>query len=338
MDRPTLPPPQLAMQLMQGKVIGKAVTLIAELGVADAMGDTPRPITEIAAATGTHSDSLYRVLRALASVGVFVETEGRAFALTPVGKALQTAAPRSVRPMARWYNDRSNEAAWMDLEHTVRTGETAFAHANGAGVFEYFEKHPAVGKIFDEAMGSFTASAGEAVAKAYDFSGVKRLVDVGGSQGVLLSAILDRFPDIRATLFDLPEVIDRAAPIIAGGRHAARIEMVGGDFFAGVPAGADAYIMKSIIHDWDDERSVALLSNCRRAMAPGGRLLLVEGIVSDDPQSTFLKLVDLQMLVATGGRERTHEEFAALLAKAGLKMEAIFRTESPLGVIESRAA
>jgi hypothetical protein len=327
------------MQLIQGKIVGKAVTLAAELGVADAMGESPTPVEQLAAATGTQVDGLYRLLRLLASVGVFSESEGHAFALTPVGRALRSDAPRSIRSLARWYNERSLETAWLELEHAVRTGESAFERAHGLPCFEYFEKHPSAAKIFDEAMGNFTASAGEAVAKAYDFSDVKHLVDVGGSQGVLLSAVLDHFPNVRTTLFDLPHVVERAMPALAAGRHAGRIETASGDFFAGVPAGADAYIMKSIVHDWDDDRCVSLLSNCRKVMAPGGRVLVVEGLVSNGPESVYLKILDMQMLVATpGGRERTEAEFAALFQKAGLKLTRVFRTESPLCVIESRDA
>ena len=327
------------MQMLSGKIVSKALTLVANLGVCDHMKETPTPIADIAAAVGADPDALYRVLRALAAVGVFAEAEGRAFAITPISAVLRSDAPQSLRAMARWINERSHDVAWMDLEHSVRTGKPGFDKAFGVPVFDYFGQHAELAKVFDEAMGSFTTAVGEAVARAYDFSDVEHLVDVGGSQGVLLASVLARFPKVRTTLFDLPQVVERAKPVLDAGPFKGRIEAVGGDFLAGVPAGADAYVMKSIIHDWSDAHCVTLLANCRKAMRAGGRVLIVEGIVSSLPQSIPTKLLDLEMLVMThGGRERTEGEFAALLQKAELKLTKVVPTESGMAVIEAHAA
>jgi hypothetical protein len=332
------PPQQIVMQMLQGKIVSKALTLVADLAVADHMTSAPTCVEKLATATGTHAESLYRVLRALAGLGVFAESEGRAFALTPISRLLRSDTPGSLRGMARWFNLDSHHTAWGELEHSVKTGRPAFDEAHGMPVFEYFGKHADDSRIFDEAMGSFTSSAAIAVAKAYDFSSVKHLVDVGGSQGVLLSGVLDQFPQVRGTLFDLPHVIEGARPVLAAGRHRDRIEAIAGSFLDGVPEGADAYIMKSIVHDWDDAHCVTLLSNCRKAMAPGARVLIVEGIVTDAPDAAFLKLLDLEMLVmTTGGRERTRAEFGALLQKAGLELTRVVATESPVSIIEAHA-
>jgi predicted transcriptional regulator len=337
-DSKRAPPAQVLTQLLQGKVVSKALSVVAELGVADHVKSTPTSIDEIAAHTGTHADSLYRVLRLLAAVGVFAESHDRAFALTPVSELLRTDARGSLRPMARWQDEHNHYTAWGELEHAVRTGKPGFDKAHGVQVFEFMKSHFEVARIFDEAMGGFTVSVGAAVAKAYDFSGVKHVVDIGGSHGVLLAALLDRYPHLRATLYDLPHVIEAARKALATAPHAGRIEALAGDFLEGVPKGADAYIMKSIIHDWDDEHCVALLSRCREAMAPGGRVLVVEGLVTDAQEDTFLKVLDLEMLVmTTGGRERTHAELAALMRKARLDLVRVVRTESPMSVAEAHA-
>jgi len=326
------------MAMLHGKYLSQAASVAAELGVPDHMGSTPTPVTELAAKTGANADALYRLMRTLSGVGVFVESEGRAFALTPVSSLLRTDAPGSLRSMARMLNRQPTQRAWSAFEHSVRTGEPAFDKVHGMSSWEFFGQHEDEARIFDQAMGGFTAAAGRAVAKAYDFSGVKRLVDVGGSQGVLLGAVLDAFPNVTATLFDLPHVIEGARQKLSGAPHAGRIELVAGSFLEAVPAGADTYMMKSILHDWPDDVCVTILSKCREAMAPGGRVLVVEGLITAAPQAMYLKLLDLLMMVMTsGGRERTESEFAGLFERAGLKLARVVPTESPMCVIEARA-
>ena len=331
------PPEQMLMQMAMGKFVSRMITLVANLGVADHLA-APTPVDKLATATGTNPDALYRVMRALSGVGLFAESAGRTFALTPASEALRSDHPRSMRAMCRMLNDSWNWAAWGALDHSVKTGEPAFDHVYGMSAFQWLGKHPAESQLFGEAMTSLTTGASAAVAKAYDFSSVKHLVDVGGSHGIMLAGVLDRFPTLRGTLFDLPHVVAEAKPRLATSPHKDRITAVGGSFFEPLPK-ADAYIMKSIIHDWDNTSCAKILSNCREAMEPGGRVLIVEGIVGDGPESTFIKLLDIEMLAVThGGRERTEPEFVALLHSAGLELSRIVRTESPFCVIEARAA
>ncbi|HTR56217.1 MAG TPA: methyltransferase [Kofleriaceae bacterium] len=332
-----VPPPEaVLMQMTMGKFVSKAISVIATLGVADHVAG-PTAVGQLASATGANADALYRVLRALAAVGLFAETAGKKFALTPVGEVLRTDHPHSMRAMCRMLNDHWNWSAWGAFEHSVRTGESAFQHVFHERGFDYFAKHPEESRIFGEAMTSLTLGVSAAVVEAYDFSSIEHVVDVGGSHGILASAIVARYPQPRATLFDLPHVIEEAKPRLAPHPHAGRIATVAGSFFEPLPK-ADAYIMKSIIHDWDDASCVKILTQCRTAMKPGGRVLIVESIVTDAPQSAFVKLLDLEMLAVTpGGRERTEPEYAELLRGAGLVMTRVVPTRGPFSVIEGRA-
>lgn len=336
-DQHAPPPEQQLMQMAMGKFVSRMITLVANLGVADHLAE-PTSVVTLANATGANPDALYRVLRALAAVGVFVESDGRTFALTPVGAVLRSDHPRSARAMCRMLNDSWNWAAWGALDHSVKTGEPAFDHVYGMPAFKWFATHSAESQLFGEAMTSLTIGTSAAVARAYDFSSVKHLVDVGGSHGIMLAGVIDRFPNVRGTLFDLPHVVAEANAKLASSPHRDRIATVGGSFFEPLPK-ADAYIMKSIIHDWDDASCVKILSNCREAMEPGGRVLIVEGVVTNAPESTFLKMLDIEMLAVThGGRERTEPEFVAVLHSAGLTLTRIVRTESPFCVIEAHVA
>lgn len=336
-DAPQTPPPeQLLMQALLGKFVSKALSVVADLGVADHMQDQPTPVDVLAQGSGADAGALYRVLRALAAVGFFVEGPGKSFALLPVSRLLRSDHPGSMRAMARWLNERSAWEAWGQLEYSVRTGRPCFDEVHGAQIFDYFARHPASAQIFNEAMSGFTAMTGDAVAEAYDFSGLKRLVDVGGNLGSLLASVLARFPGVQGTLFDLPEVVKNAPAALERCPHRDRIEIVAGSFFDELPRGADAYIMKAVIHDWSDGHCVQILRKCREAMAEGGRVLIVEQIVTDRPESTMVKLVDLEMLAMThGGRERSEEEFASLLAEAGFRLVRIVATQSPVAVIEA---
>jgi hypothetical protein len=328
----TPPPEQHLMQLTMGKFVSRSITAIANLGIADHISG-PTTVDSIAAATKTNPDALYRVLRALAAVGLFVESEGRKFALTPASEPLRTDHPKSMRAMCRMLNSDWNWAAWGQLEHSIQTAKPAFDHVYGMPAFEWFPKHPESSQLFGQAMSSLTTGVSHAVANAYDFSPVKHLVDVGGSHGTLLSTIIAKFPSVRGTVFDLPHVIAEARAHLP-----ASIGAVGGSFFDATLPKADAYIMKSIIHDWDDASCIKILANCRTAMEPGGRVLILEGMVSDAPEAVFTKLLDLEMLVVTqGGRERTEAEFGALLHRAGLKLTRVVRTQSPFCVIEAHA-
>jgi hypothetical protein len=330
-------PEQQLMQMTMGTFVSRMITLVAKLGVADHI-DGPTGIDALAAGTGTDATALYRVMRALAAVGLFAESAGQVFALTRMGETLRTDHPRSLRSLCQMVNEPWSWASWGMLDHAVKTAQPAFDHVHGMPMFEYFRRHPDESKHFSEAMTSLTANVGAAVTRAYDFSPIKHLVDIGGSHGVLLSSIIETFSTVRGTIVDLPHVVEEAKAKLASDRSRDRIALVGGSFFEALPS-ADAYIMKSVLHDWDDASCTKILGNCRAAMEPGGRILIVEGIVTDLPDSVFTKVLDIQMLAITqGGRERTVAEFGSILQAAGLSLTRVVSTQSPFAVIEAYAA
>jgi SAM-dependent methyltransferase len=316
--------------------VSRSLAVAAELGVADLLKERAMGVQELARLTSSNPDGLYRVLRALSAVGVFEARADQCFANNELSTPLRADVPGSARADVLWFSDISGWTAWGRLDHSVRTGKPAFDEVFGSDFFTWLQRHPASFGVFHQAMTSLSAASGGAVAAAYDFSSVRTLVDVGGGQGTLLSMLIDRFPNIKGVLFDRPEVVQSAGELLMRGGRAAKIEVVAGDFFESVPVGADAYILKHIIHDWDDEHCVRLLSNCRQAMAPGGRLLIVDFVLSDRPESTVTKLMDLEMLVMTpSGRERTEQEFSSLLARAGLQLDRLIPTQSPVSVLEA---
>jgi O-methyltransferase domain len=330
-------PEHQLMQMTMGTFVSRMLTLVANLGVADHM-DGPTEIDKLAVATETNAAALYRVMRALSAVGIFAESAGRMFALTPLGDALRADHPRSLRSLCQMVNEPWTWVPWGVLDHSVKTGQPAFDQVFGMSMFEYFEQHPDQSKRFGDAMTSMTLFASAAITSAYDFSPIKHLVDVGGSHGILLSNIIDKFPTVRGTVFDQPHVVEEARALLVSDLHRERIALVSGDFFEALPS-ADGYIIKSVLHDWDDASCAKILGNCRAAMEPDGRVLIVEGLVTDSPESVFAKLLDIQMLVVTqGGRERTAAEFGSILRTAGLALTRVVSTHSPFSVIEARAA
>jgi ubiquinone/menaquinone biosynthesis C-methylase UbiE len=324
--------------MVRGYQLSQALYVAAKLGIADQLIDGPKSIEELAKATNTHAPSLYRVLRALASIGVFTEQEERKFALTPTAQPLLSDAPDSLRDVAIFWGEDWHWEVWGKILHSVRTGKPAWGQVHNEEGFAFFEKNPEAGEIFNRAMSSFSGLATEAVIEAYDFAGVETLVDIAGGHGRMLTGILDANPNTRGILFDLPHVIAGAREKVAASTAAERIELVEGDFFASVPRGGDAYIMKHIIHDWDDERALAILKNIKQAMNPGGRVLLIEAIIADGNNQDFGKLLDIEMLVSPGGKERTATEYRELFAGAGLKLARIVPTKSPYSVLEAVAA
>ena len=266
------------------------------------------------------------MLRLLASAGVFAEAADGRFELTPVGSFLRSG-PGSFRAAARLFGGPMVWASWGDLLNTVRSGEPALQRVFKTGSFEYFADHPQEAAVFDEAMGAFTAMISGAVAAAYDFSGMRAVIDVGGGEGALLTGILHAYPNLRGTVFDLPRLEQGAARQIAAAGLADRCEFVGGDFFAAVPAGFDAYLLKHVIHDWDDASALRILESCRRAMGPEARLLIVEGVypprIDDSPNGRGAAANDVNMMVCTGGRQRSEAEFRALYDAAGLRLARI---------------
>ena len=332
-----LPPPIVIYQLASAHYISQALHVAAHLGIADLLTEGPQTHQTLAAKTGTHAGALRRVLRLLASLGVFAEGADGRFELTPVGAALRTG-PGSSRAAARLFAGPMVWQCWGDLLTTVRTGEPAFPRLFKTGSFEYFADHPEEAAVFDEAMGSFTATISDILAATYDFSGMREVIDVGGGDGRLLTGILRAYPDLRGTVFDLPRLAESAMRQIAGAGVPDRHRFVGGDFFEAVPEGFDAYLLKHVIHDWDDTRAVRILENCRRAMRPQAKLLIIEGVypprADASPESRGAAANDVNMLVCTGGRQRSEAEFRELYAAAGLGLTRIIPTMAASCLIE----
>jgi hypothetical protein len=328
----------MLIQLITGRFMTHAVGAVAELGIADQMKDGPLGADEIAKRVKAHGPSIYRLLRALSVAGVFVEPAGKRFSLTPVGELLRTDVPGSLAGMATFLSSPFHGQAWFELKHSLRTGETAFDKAFGRPMFKWFVDHDAEAQVFHQAMVSFSSGLGQAVVAAYDFSRYKTIADIGGGHGTLLAIILGKHQGSTGVVFDLPEVVKGAPALLEKHGVAARAKPVGGDFLKSVPP-ADAYVIKHIIHDWSDEASVTILRNCAASMNPGGRVLLVEMVVPPPGAPSFAKILDLEMLVMTpGGRERTEAEYSGLFAEAGLKLERIVPTQSPVSVIEASKA
>ncbi|MFC7303687.1 methyltransferase [Streptomyces monticola] len=319
-----VPPPMQILKLSMAGWMAAAVSAAAELGVADHLADGPRSVTDLADALDADAPTLYRLLRACADFGLFREEEGRVFAATELGDALRSDAPNSLRNFARWVGKPADRWTWSGLADTVRTGEPAFAKVHGTEIWDHFNNHPDTASVFDDAMTELSRQViGQAVA-AYDFTSFGRLVDAGGGHGTLLSQILGANPGIRGVLFDRPEVIEGAGSVFDAAGVRDRVEMESGDFFAAVPDGADAYVLSNIIHDWDDAPSVQILANIERAMAPGGRVLLIEAVLPDGAEpAPAIKLMDLDMLVLSGGHQRSAAQFDALFQQAGLKLSRV---------------
>jgi hypothetical protein len=332
------PPPQAVMlNLTIGHFFSQLIYVAAKLKLADLLKAGPRTVDALAKAAGVQTLELYRVLRALASVGVFAETTGRRFKLTPLAATLQTGVPGSLRALALMNSETWHWDAWLQLLHAVKTGESPFLKAHGVPFFEYLEQHPEDLQVFGEAMTSVSAEESPAIAAAYKFSGFRTLGDVAGGHGSMLATILKANPKLKGVLFDLPSVIARAGKdqhVTAKG-VAKRCTLEAGDVFKSVPKGGDAYIMKHIIHDWDDEHSVKILANCRAAMNENGKVLVVENVIAPGNDPGWGKLLDIQMLVVgAGARERTKAEFAALFKQAGLKLTRVVPTKCPLSIVE----
>jgi len=329
-------PGEHILQLSTGYMASMSIHIVAKLGIADLLQHGARSVAELAAATATNEDRLYRVLRALASVGVFAETGPRKFALTPAAETLRSDVQGSVRPMAMWMNDPLHFRVYAEMMHSVRTGQTTFEHLMGKPVFEYLPTEPAESEVFNDAMTCFSGMTLPAVLESYDFSGIGTLMDVAGGHGALLRAILNRYPSMRGIVIDLEHVIQGARQLPENQAIAHRCEFLDVDFFAAVPAHADAIIMKHIIHDWDDPEATTILKNCRKALTgkPGAKVILVEPVISSGNSPELGKFIDLEMMVFPGGRERTEEEFRRLFASAGLRLSRIIPTASPVCVVE----
>jgi hypothetical protein len=330
MSAQAMPPHFTLYRMITGFHVSQAIYVMARLGIADFLTNGPLNADDLAQRSKTHAPSLKRVLRLLASVDVFTEDNEGRFALTPIGGHLRAGVPGSMHAAALLFGGIT-QRAWGDLLYSVKTGEPAFRRVFGQDSFAYFAQHPEEAANFDAAMGDFTSQIAAAVAKCYNFSGFHRVVDVGGGNGALLIGILTAHPTLKGTLFDLPQVVERAHSRLREFGLAGRCEAVAGDFFAEVPGGADAYLLKDVIHDWADERAVAIMSNCRKAMRPASKLLIVEGVypvhIDQSEASRGAAANDINMLVCTGGRQRSEAEFRTLFALAGFTLSRIIPTD-----------
>ncbi len=323
--------------MISGYWISQSIYAAAKLGLADLIHAGPKTAAELATATDTQPEALYRLLRALASLGIFREDADRRFAMTPTAELLRSDVPGSQRAMAIMTGEE-HFACWGELLYSVRTGQNAFEKIYGEPIFNWLSKHPEQAAVFDAAMVSVHGRETSAMLDAYDFSGVGVLADVGGGNGSVLCGVLERHRQLHGMLCDLPGVIERAEPLIAQAGLADRLKTVPTNFFEAVPAGADTYLMRHIIHDWNDQQSQTILRNTRRAMKSSGRLLIVEGIIPPGNEPNFSKLLDLNMLVIPGGKERTETEYRDLFSASGFQLTKITPTAGGVSVIEGRPA
>jgi hypothetical protein len=303
------------------------------------MSATPRPAADLAESVGAHAPSLYRVMRALASVGVFTEAPAKQFSLTPVGELLQTGAPQSFRHLATFMGGQISTRAFEHLTECVRTGSSGIKAEYAKEAFDLFADLPDEAETFHSAMVQFSAITGPAIVDAYDFSGIHRIADIGGGHGMLLATILKQYPSMRGILYDLPEVVAGAPANGCLAGLDGRVQIESGSFLERVPAACDAYLLKHIIHDWSDESCIRILRLIREQLPPHGRVLVCEMVIPDDSGPAPAKMLDIEMLAMTpGGRERTPAEFADLFASAGLRLERLIPTKSPLCVLDARSA
>jgi O-methyltransferase len=331
---PDLPPASAQiLQLAASRFLAKPLYVAAHLGVADFLASGPQTVEELARCTGTHAPSLYRVLRCLASVGIFRETDCRAFDLTPAAQML-VSGEGSLRPMVLWMGDPRVDHVWESFLWTVQTGRPAVEKAHGTSAFGWLNKDPDLEEVFNDAMSSNASVRYAAVVDTYDFSGIRRLVDVGGGHGALMTRILKANPALRGAVFDLPSVIEGTTRRLLEWGVADRCEAIGDDMFREVPQ-ADAHIMSSVLHDWDDEHCGVILRNCHQAATPQARLLIVEIVATAANEPSFAKLLDMQMLALSGGRERTEQEYGELLHDAGYHLMRVIPTRGPVSVLEA---
>lgn len=321
-------------EMIMGFRTTQLIYVAARLGISDLLEDGPQDIPTLASAAGAHPSALYRLLRALASLGIFAETHDGRFELTPLAATLRSNAPGSLRDMALLYGDGWLWRAYGDTLYSVATGAPAFEHVHGQPFFEYLRLNPEAASVFDGAMTAFSEQESGAVLAAYDFSWAGTVVDVGGGRGALLAAILKAHPRARGILFDRPGVIDSARETAPPEGVADRFSTTAGDFFQEVPVGGDLYVLKSVLHDWNDARSVEILKNCRAAMQPASRLLVIERVVPEGNQPAEAKLFDINMLVVAGGAERTRQEYGRILAAGGFELTGIFPTRAPMSIVE----
>ena len=331
-----LPPDAQLLSIVSSAWTSAAVYVAAKLGIADLLKDGPKTTEYLSVATSTHEMSLYRVLRAVASVGVFIEQDGRTFANTPMSETLRSGNPNSVRDLTIWINEPEHWKVYGDLMHSVKTGGPAWDKTHGEPVFQYlFKTNPELGDIFNKAMTSYTHQTAGPLLEAYDFSSAQVIADIGGGLGHLLGSVLATNKGTTGVLFDLPEVLNGAPAMLKKYGVEDRVETMCGDFTQDIPVVADIYLLKHIIHDWYDDKNQVILGNIRNNMPDDAKILIIETVVPEGNDPHFSKIIDLEMLAAPGGMERTASEFKELLEKSGLKLERIIPTKGMMSIIEA---
>lgn len=333
MTATTRSPADQAIRMMDGCVIAQLVHVAAELGIADLLAAGPRSVAQLASATNTDHDALDRALRTLAGEGMFQEVAPQIFGLTALADTLRSDSEHSVRDLARIRGGREHWLAWTDLEHTVRTGRSAFRHAYGTDFWTYLAENPSRAELFNKAMGSGTKRVHTAAINGYDWSSAGHVVDVGGGRGDLIATLLQRHPHLTATLFDQPAGVADAGAVLQQAGVQDRVRVQEGSFFDSIPPGGDTYVLCRVLHDWSDEKSTQILTNVARSMSPTTRLVVIDAVVPQEEIPHPSKIMDIFMLALHEGRERTETQFAELFAAAGLRHIATHPTESSVGLV-----
>jgi len=323
-------PSQQIIRLGLGFAVSQALRVMIELGIPDLLAAGKQSVNDLAIDTQSNAEALYRVMRLLASEGVFKEIQPRHFELTELSETLRSDRP-GPRDLIHMLNSEAYQA-FEQLLHSVRTGRPAFDEVFGSPRFDWLSEHPEQAALFQRAMVALSQGSNEAIAEAYDFHSFKRVVDVGGGHGQLLSAILARNAHLSGVLFDLPAGVAAARQGVGG--ELPRTDFISGSFFEGVPSG-DVYVIKKVIHDWDDERAVVILRNCRKAMLPNGKVLVAETLVPPGDEPNQIKNIDVVMLAVTGGLERTQEQYERLFGAAGLRLDRVIETRGPISILEA---
>jgi hypothetical protein len=326
------------LDTMTAAWVAQGIYTATKLGIPDTLRDKALTAEAIAQHVGANPDGVHRLLRALASHGVFKQSRDGTFALTALSESLLTDAPNSARGMVLFWGDPLHWEHWSQMGYSVRTGRSAVEHLRGKSAFDWLPEVPELGAVFNDGMTSMSTMETPTVVGAYDFSRFGTIVDVGAGHGLLLSAILEKYPTTRGILFDSPSVVEGAPTLLKAAGVSQRCEIIGGSFFESVPAGGDVYVLKHIIHDWNDDDALRILHNVRAAMTPHAKLLLVEMVVPDDDREHMSKLLDLEMLVALAGKERTAAQYAELLNRAGLRHTRTVPTVGPVSLIEAVTA
>ncbi len=331
MNQESIPPEAHMMKFIMGKWISKPIHAAATLGIADILADGDRHIDALSEITGTHPGSLYRMMRALAGMGIFAETTDHVFSNTPLSECLMQGRLKSASLM---FHSQWHDNMWDNLLYSIRTGESAFENVHGETAFDWLEKNPEAAKVFHEA-GSFKAAfSHRAILDVYDFTGINTLIDVGGGFGGLMFEILKAYPSMNGIVAELPGVVRRLTEIIKEKNLEDRMSAVECDFFSRIPAGGDAYLFSHILHDWPDQTCITILKNCREAMNGNSRLLIVEAVIPPGNTFSIAKLLDLEVLLMGGGRERTGEEFESIVKESGFRLSRVIPTRENISLIE----